>query len=267
MATVCKTVYCVPDALVKTLSACTPLIVTHYTYCTALHYNSTHNIRWHIMSQWPVLEDTPSWCGDAVQCAALYGLGLLHQGTSDRLVTEMLIGEIAMVSSLDKVLYDYFYSYSGNITASIASTTATAKLQILSYQLSLLLVHQLYDIEDRESYSLSAGLALGMVNICKGNDSAPSDLHMDERLHTFIHGGKDSAKAKTTTRQKPPTFGNAMATGLGDMSRVSAATVCISNYQYAYLFAQALHTVIATWCCVSVTSVGTAECTHYQGDV
>jgi hypothetical protein len=82
-------------------------------------------------------------------------------------------------------------------------------------------------IEDRESYSLSAGLALGMVNICKGNDSALSDLHMDERLHSFIHGGKDSAKAKTMTRQKPPTFGNAMATGLGDMSRVSVAELYV----------------------------------------
>jgi hypothetical protein len=113
------------------LSACTVLIADACCtglYCTAL---LLYNNRWHIMSQWPVLEDTPSWCGDAVQCAALYGLGLLHQGTSDRLVTEMLLGEIAIVSSLDKVLLTANATSIVNVTANTASTTVTVIPQVL----------------------------------------------------------------------------------------------------------------------------------------
>ena len=44
---------------------------------------------------------------------------------------------------------------------------------------------------DRESYTLAAGLALGLVNLGSGS-SLPgmSDLNIDERLIRFIEGGK-----------------------------------------------------------------------------
>jgi anaphase-promoting complex subunit 1 len=44
---------------------------------------------------------------------------------------------------------------------------------------------------DRESYTLSAGIALGIVNLGSGSDlPGMSDLNMDERLIRFIEGGK-----------------------------------------------------------------------------
>jgi len=45
---------------------------------------------------------------------------------------------------------------------------------------------------DRESYSLSCGLALGMINLSLGeeNDTGISDLHIEERLHRYIIGGR-----------------------------------------------------------------------------
>jgi hypothetical protein len=56
-----------------------------------------------MVSQWPMAEETPVWCTDSVQTAALFGLGLLHMGTGDRLVTELMLDEIGQVSRLDKV--------------------------------------------------------------------------------------------------------------------------------------------------------------------
>ena len=54
---------------------------------------------------------------------------------------------------------------------------------------------------DRESYNLCCGIALGMVNLNRGghlincpsdrNNSGLSDLHLDERLHRLITGGPD----------------------------------------------------------------------------
>lgn len=43
---------------------------------------------------------------------------------------------------------------------------------------------------DRESYSLAAGLALGMTMLCKGNDAAGlADLNIPGRLFTMVAGG------------------------------------------------------------------------------
>ena len=54
---------------------------------------------------------------------------------------------------------------------------------------------------DRESYSLSAGMALGMVTLGQGGNvsSGPSghlyqglsDLHLEDRLHQFMVGGSN----------------------------------------------------------------------------
>jgi anaphase-promoting complex subunit 1 len=56
------------------------------------------------------------------------------------------------------------------------------------------------NIHDRESYSLSCGIALGMVNLCLRNKEIPtnvsvvddlSDLQIEERLLRYIVGGLD----------------------------------------------------------------------------
>ena len=44
---------------------------------------------------------------------------------------------------------------------------------------------------DREGYSLAAGFALGLINLCKGTThSNIEDLKLEERLVRFIEGGK-----------------------------------------------------------------------------
>jgi anaphase-promoting complex subunit 1 len=53
---------------------------------------------------------------------------------------------------------------------------------------------------DRESYTLSCGIALGMVNVGVGSDSnrvaGIADLHVSERLHRYIIGGIDSDESR-----------------------------------------------------------------------
>ena len=46
--------------------------------------------------------------------------------------------------------------------------------------------------DDRECYSLCAGFGLGLVNLGKGTvSSTVSDLDLDNRLATYINGGRD----------------------------------------------------------------------------
>ena len=54
---------------------------------------------------------------------------------------------------------------------------------------------------DRESYSLGAGLALGMVTLGKG-DSAPglADLRIAERLRRYMEGGRETRKMPNVER-------------------------------------------------------------------
>lgn len=58
---------------------------------------------------------------------------------------------------------------------------------------------------DRESYTLSAGIALGIVNLGSGSDlPGMSDLNIDERLIRFVEGGKkmeDLPSMKTAPEQ------------------------------------------------------------------
>ena len=83
-----------------------------------------------------------------VQTAALVGIGLLHMGTSNRIMTEMTLAQIGRKPLSDKCL-------------------------------------------DRDGYSLAAGFALGLINLCKGtNNPAIKDLELDERLIRFVEGGK-----------------------------------------------------------------------------
>jgi anaphase-promoting complex subunit 1 len=59
------------------------------------------------------------------------------------------------------------------------------------------------NVVDREAYTLSCGIALGMVNLCQGEaegrgsgNSGLSDLRIEERLYRYIIGGLDDAEMR-----------------------------------------------------------------------
>ena len=94
-----------------------------------------------------------------VQTAALMGLGLLYQGTANRLMTEVLINEIGRRPISDR-------------------------------------------FQDREAYSLSAGLALGFITLGKGAHphelAGLSDLNIADRLSRYMNGGKEESLGNVT---------------------------------------------------------------------
>ncbi len=58
------------------------------------------------------------------------------------------------------------------------------------------------NVLDREAYTLACGIALGMVNLCKGTEgkidtgAGLSDLRIEERLYRYIVGGIDDAEMR-----------------------------------------------------------------------
>lgn len=53
------------------------------------------------------------------------------------------------------------------------------------------------NVVDREAYTLSCGIALGMVNLCQGSGNAGlADLRIEERLYRYIVGGLDDAEMR-----------------------------------------------------------------------
>ena len=58
------------------------------------------------------------------------------------------------------------------------------------------------NVLDREAYTLACGIALGMVNLCKGSESSIdtgaglADLRIEERLYRYIVGGLDDAEMR-----------------------------------------------------------------------
>lgn len=59
------------------------------------------------------------------------------------------------------------------------------------------------NVVDREAYTLSCGIALGMVNLCRGEaegrgnrNSGLADLRIEERLYRYIVGGLDDAEMR-----------------------------------------------------------------------
>ena len=81
-----------------------------------------------------------------VQIAALLGVGLLYQGSAHRLMTEVMLDEIARPPTNELLAC-------------------------------------------RESYALTAGLALGMLALGRGSDAAGlADLHLEDKLGNYMHG-------------------------------------------------------------------------------
>jgi anaphase-promoting complex subunit 1 len=57
------------------------------------------------------------------------------------------------------------------------------------------------NVVDREAYTLACGIALGMVNLCKGGSHADTgaglaDLRIEDRLYRYIVGGLDDAELR-----------------------------------------------------------------------
>jgi len=97
------------------------------------------------------------------QTAAILGVGLLYQCTGHRLMTEFLLAEIGRRPASDRC-------------------------------------------QDREGYSLAAGLALGMVTLGRGADGGAvglADLHIQDRLHRYMVGGKDPDVVAATAGGDP----------------------------------------------------------------
>lgn len=88
----------------------------------------------------------------SVQCAAVFSLGLLYQNTCNRLMTEMLLNQIGKKVCFEK----------------------TQNFNLV------------------ESYNLSLGFAIGLINLGLGNYTKlyNEDLKLEDKLLNFANGGK-----------------------------------------------------------------------------
>lgn len=100
----------------------------------------------------------------STQTAALLGLGILYQGSGHRLMTELLLTEIARSPS----------------SAQFVSNNTNSGLSTASF-------------DQLEGYALAAGLALGLVVLGRGHtksgDPGLADMKLEEKLHQYIAGG------------------------------------------------------------------------------
>lgn len=100
----------------------------------------------------------------STQTAALLGLGILYRGTGHRLMTELLLTEIARSPS----------------SAQFVTNNSNSGLSTSSF-------------DQLEGYALAAGLALGFVVLgCgqrKSGDPGLADMKLEEKLHKYITGG------------------------------------------------------------------------------
>ncbi|GAB9468900.1 Anaphase-promoting complex subunit [Globisporangium polare] len=100
----------------------------------------------------------------STQTAALLGLGILYQATGHRLMTELLLTEIARSPS----------------SAQFVSSNSNSGLSTASF-------------DQLEGYALAAGLALGLVVLGRGQtksgDPGLGDMKLEEKLYKYIAGG------------------------------------------------------------------------------
>lgn len=82
-------------------------------------------------------------------------------------------------------------------------------------------------VSDREAYTLSCGIALGMVNLCLGEDSRDveraagiSDLRVEERLYRYMLGGIDHDESQRT-RESNERFSASDTNDNGDIEKCS----------------------------------------------
>lgn len=103
-----------------------------------------------------------------IQVAALLGLGLLYQGSAHRHIAEVLLSEIGMCA-FDKWLVHFYL-------VCILGRPPGPEME---------------NCVDRESYSLAAGLALGLVVLGQGSGhmAGLKDLAIPDTLHHYMVGG------------------------------------------------------------------------------
>jgi len=102
-----------------------------------------------------------------VQITSLIGVGLLYEGTVDRHMVEVLLKEI------------------GKARTQLPAEQCLCRLALHMWHPPLLNAQPPGDDRrmDRESYSLTAGLALGLVTLARGSAPGLADLHIEDRLH------------------------------------------------------------------------------------
>lgn len=121
-----------------------------------------------------------------VQVASLLGIGLLYQNSNKRYVAEALLQEINRPPGI-KILCHFFHT---------------------SLNLKFITGPEMENYVERESYALSAGLALGMVCLESGNkDVGLDDLNIADSLHYYMIGGTKRALTGTQREKyKLPSF-------------------------------------------------------------
>lgn len=94
----------------------------------------------------------------------MLGLGLLHQGSCHRLMTETMLEEIGRTPG---------------VNPSLAHMTSPAGAAVNAASLSALMCVT----HDREAYALAAGFALGLICLGQGrNAPGLADLHLEDKL-------------------------------------------------------------------------------------
>jgi anaphase-promoting complex subunit 1 len=104
------------------------------------------------------------------QCVALTSVGLLYQGSSNRRMTEFLLGEVG-------------------------ARTASERSGAHSHS------------DDADCHALCAGIGLGMVTLGRGGsfvDMSLADLKIEERLMRYIVGGSGVLLPATVAAAVPP---------------------------------------------------------------
>ncbi|KAL4443950.1 hypothetical protein ABPG75_011687 [Micractinium tetrahymenae] len=119
-------------------------------------------------SSYPELDVSP-----LVQAAALAGVGLLFQGTSHRVMAEVMLEEIGRrPGAASKEEEEGGQPGAGGLHKGVT--------------------------RDREGYALAAGLALGLITLGKGRSAVGlADLQLEEKLRYFMVGGAPSGTVGT----------------------------------------------------------------------
>jgi len=104
-----------------------------------------------------------------VQSAAVIGAGLLYQGTQNRLITEMLLAQIARKPTCDKMIEREGYALASGIALGFVNLASGTSVVTAASQ-------KVPNLGPQQPSSSSGNL---------------SDLQLDERLIRFVEGGKN----------------------------------------------------------------------------
>eukprot|EP00058_Branchiostoma_floridae_P024785 XP_002610275.1 hypothetical protein BRAFLDRAFT_92999 [Branchiostoma floridae] len=117
--------------------------------------------------------------GGVTMLMGVMGVGLVYQGTGHRHMAEVLLQEIVG------------WGYHGDGVGLVYQGTGHRHMaEVLLQEIGRPPGPEMENCTDRESYSLAAGLALGMVTFGLGGESGGlADLNMADQLYHFMVGG------------------------------------------------------------------------------